>query len=259
MPTVDYLSVDRKLERTAAALFVVYVFLLALLLASYIRVVWTIRSDPGLVPCGIGGGPNEKEKLEVDSDRNVDHNGKEREKRRPYDNHEQDALQEGVPRPSRGRDRCFANIHRSSHSRAGEDAGDDIPQESGGVLHVVPYASTVSRSSRMESRTPSPLPPESAPQLAHPLKLTSIAIHRQQIYKMGYLKCPCLWGLNSTQASTQYQDRNLLHNGCYQKTFTSFTIWTRSSARMTGYQDGVFIVTAGSLTEVTTVGSWEGV
>ena len=149
------------------ALFVVYVFLLVLLLASYIRVVWTVNTDPGLVPCGIGGGPTEKEKLEVDnSDKNVDRNGKEREKRRLDDN-EQDAPQEGDAQSSRGRDRWFANIPRSLHSRASEDAGDGIPLESGERLRTVPYTSTVLRS-RMESRTPSPLPPEPAPQPAYP-------------------------------------------------------------------------------------------
>jgi len=175
------------------ALFVVYAFLLALLLASYIRVVWTIKSDPGLVPCGIGGGPTEKEKLEVDSERNVDRNGKEREKQRPDDNHEQDAPQEGDPRSSRGRDRWFANIPRSSHSRVGEDAGDDIPLESGERLRAVPYASTVSQSSRMESRTPSPLPPEPTPQLAHPPQAhinSNPSSANQQPIQNGLLEMP---------------------------------------------------------------------
>ena len=143
------------------ALFVVYALLLTLLLTSYLRVVWTINTDPGLVPCGVGGGPAEKEKLEGDSARNVDHNGKEREKRRSDDNQEQDAP-EGYSQSSRGRDRWFSNIPRSSHSRVGEDVADGIPLESGERLQAVPYASTVSRSSRVESRTPSPLPPEPA-------------------------------------------------------------------------------------------------
>ncbi|KAF8429180.1 DHHC palmitoyltransferase-domain-containing protein [Tirmania nivea] len=144
---VDYLLIDRKFEGTAVALFVVYAFLLALLLASYIRVVWTIKSDPGLVPCGIGGGPTEKERLEVDLNRNVDHNGKKREKQRP----------------------------------------------DGERLRAVPYASTVSRSSRMESRTPSPLPLEPSPQLEHPPKTlinNNPSSANQQSTQNGLLEMP---------------------------------------------------------------------
>lgn len=146
----------------------VYAFLLILLLASYIRVVWTVNVDPGLVPCGIGGGPTEKAKVGLDSEGIVDRNGREKEERRNNTSIERDGQQDDDDGSYRGSERWFANMSRSSHSRAGDTGRDEIQLDSGERLRTVPYASTVSRSSRMDSRTPSPLPPDLASQTAFP-------------------------------------------------------------------------------------------
>ena len=150
--TVDYLAAQRKLKGTAEALLVVYAFLLVLLLISYVRVVWTINFNPGLVACDIGAGPVEKEKTVSESGAIVGSNERDREKQR-------DSGGDG----SRDAD-TSSHIGRGRWSRASNSdaAVDGIPLESGEMLRAVPYASTISRSSRMGSRTPSPLPPGSA-------------------------------------------------------------------------------------------------
>ena len=165
----------RKFKGTAVALLAVYVFLFTLLLSSYVRVAWTIHTNPGLVPCGIGGGPAGHEKDGSAPELGVPQNEREKEKRQgPNDNREQTTRPGDAASTLRGRDRWYENI---SHS----DSTDGIPLDSGERLRAIPYTSTTSRS----SRTPSPQPDFALqldpPPQAHTTRRSSL-ISQQPIY-----------------------------------------------------------------------------
>ena len=163
---VDYLVLNRKLKGAAVALLAVYVLLFALLLSSYVRVVWTINTNPGLVPCGIGGGPAGHEKGGSGPEPGIPRNGRENEKRQgPNDNYEQTTRPEETT--LRGRDRWYGNV---SHS----DSTDGVPLGSGERLRAIPYTSTASRSSRTPSPQPDFTPQLDPPQQAHIARRSSL-------------------------------------------------------------------------------------
>ncbi|KAF8460330.1 DHHC palmitoyltransferase-domain-containing protein [Kalaharituber pfeilii] len=187
---VDYLVKHRNIRGTAAGLLAAYAVLLLLLLTSYIRVVWVINFDPGLVPGGVGGGPAEKERVELDSEAILDSVAKEREKQQTGRNDEH-----GRRRPSdTGSQRGRGLISRSSHGGRHESVADDIPLESGDRLRAVPYASTIPASHRTVSRTPSPLPdtapPPSPPSQLPQAHLNSSSWSSQNRSRNGYLEMP---------------------------------------------------------------------
>lgn len=163
---VDYLVLHRKLKGTAVTLLAIYVFLLTLLLFSYVRVVWTINTNPGLVPCGIGGGPAGHEKGGSVPESGMPRNEKENRPGR-NDDYEQTTPPEEAVSTFRGRDRWYEN---TSHN----DSTNEIPLHSGERLRAIPYTSTASRS----SRTPSPQPDFAQldpPPQAHIARRSSVA------------------------------------------------------------------------------------
>ncbi|KAI5796320.1 DHHC palmitoyltransferase-domain-containing protein [Peziza echinospora] len=182
---LDYLATERNYENTAIVLLTIYAFLLALLFASYTRVVWTINFNPGLVPYGTDSEVAERQKSTGSPGVVV-----EREKTQDVEDQDTEARSTRARRwPSlRGRT---------------DGSEDDIQLENGQRLRAVPYTTTVSPSPRINPRTPSPHPGDHIQLPQTPQQTHGNPDHRPtSMGPDGYLQMPP--HLNPPQRNSEY-------------------------------------------------------